>query len=427
MVGIKGKALSFLSLNILGVSIWPIVLKIGGESFSMLAFLFFGFLLASIVSFLILLYLKDLGKFRMILKNKQDTAVLAIGGLLTYAIPAILITVSTVYTSASLASVVFRSWAFFAIIFTPIILKIKINKYQILSLTIGFLALYYALTNGSLVAINNVNAIYLIALIFSAISAAFGTLLIKSRNAAPMAQMLLFDISAVVFFGFLILLSIFMLHYKVYINFDLTITLLILFIGTVSYSIGSFFYLYALRVFDPVFVGNASLLAPILTFFFAALLIHEVIYTYYIISFVIIVLGILINQFSISNANKILNSKKWYKLPPIYDITNVFVESKDPSIYSSLSGGNRALATCGEIAIKYKLLPNDKKRRLEIMNRCILFTMDNPYTGISSSEINFIKNLLKNEEKDVFIGIGNPERIESLIEEIRSQGIELPN
>ncbi len=424
MTGIRGKALAFLSLNILGVSIWPIVLKVGGESFNALAFLFFGFLCASLVSFLLLLYLKDFEKFRVMLQNRKDTAILVIGGLLTYALPAILITVSTVYTSASLASVIFRSWVFFAIIFTPLILKVKVTKYQVLSVSIGFIALYYALTGGYLFRIGNANAIYTAALIFSAVSAALGTLLIKSRSAAPMAQMLLFDISATAFFG-LLLISAFILHYRIFINFDLTTGILILFIGTISYSIGSFFYLYALRVFDPIFVGNISLLAPILTFFFAAALIHEVIYPYYLISFAIIVIGIFINQSSVFNANKRVENKKWYKLPPIYDITNVFVDNKEPAIYASLSGGNRVIATCGEIAKRYKLLPQEKKKTMERIHQCILFTIDNPYPGVSVEELNLIRSLLKNEEKEIFIGIGNPEKIENLINEMRSETKEL--
>ncbi len=159
----------------------------------------------------------------------------------------------------------------------------------------------------------------------------------------------------------------------------------IAFLGFVSYSIGSYFYLYALKVFDPVFVGNASLFAPFVTFFSAFLLIHETLQLYYIVLAGLVLLGILIQQSSKSKAYERVADCASSNV--IFDITGAFVENEHPQLRSYLGDNGRALATLVK-AKSYGALSKDS-------HGCLLFTNNNPLEGVSKGEMKFIEDIIE--------------------------------
>ena len=302
MPSIRDKAAALLTLNILGVGIWAVALKVIGGSQSTFSLLFLSFSLASLVSLLLAIRLGEFSGFKNIFKSRRNAAVTAVGGILTYALPSILLSVGAAHVSASLSSVLFRSWVLFTIPFMPLFLKTRINKYQVAAVALGFVSVYIAMTQGSLLNISMQSLPFLMLILLSAISVALGNLIIKSRNTPPMAQMMFFDICAAAVFG---VVSIFAGQASLgYMAAQLTAPnlLAIAFLGIVSYSIGSYFYLYALKVFDPVLVGNVSLLAPFITFFFAAMLLHETLQPYYIVLAAVVLAGVGIQQLSRSKA-----------------------------------------------------------------------------------------------------------------------------
>lgn len=410
MPGIRGKAAVLLALNILGVGIWAVALKVIGGSQSTFSLLFLSFSLASLVSWFLTIRLDELSGFKNIFKSRRNAAVTAVGGILTYALPSILLSIGAAHISASLSSVLFRSWVLFTIPFIPLFLKTKINKYQVAAVALGFVSVYIAMTQGSLLNVKMQSLPFLMIIFLSAISVALGNLIIKSRNTPPMAQMLFFDICAAVAFG---AVSIFAGQASLgFILAQMTAPnlLAIAFLGVVSYSIGSYFYLYALKVFDPVFVGNASLLAPFITFFFAAILLHETLQPYYIVLAVVVLAGVGIQQLSRSKAYE--RTSKRTSSPLIFDITGAFIDNKHPDLQAYLKSSGRALAT----KLKGGLHIDVEEKR----NGCLFFTTKQPPEFVRKEEVEFIESILcPARDELVLVSVGDIDKAEkALIEHI---------
>ncbi len=418
MVSIRNKALLFLSLNIIGISIWTIALKVIGESPDILSFLLLGFIVATVVNAMLLIASGNRKLLKKTLDNKKEATILTLAGMGMGVIPAILLAIAAPHISASLSGVVYRSWIIFMVPFIPLILKIRVNKYQVVSLALGFLAIYFTLTQGTLFSINMTDVPYLIIPFVGAISAAFANLVVKSRNVKPEVQNFLGSLG-----GLLLLLSFLIgatfMGYRISLQFDFGTILAVLFIGLITYAIGSYFYLYAVRTLDLTLIGNLYFLVPFLTFLFAAVLINEPIHPYYIALAFLVISSILIQRLAPNKAPVRIHNMHTAAMP-IFDITSAFVDSKNDKVYQCVSGTNRALATTGEIAAEFDKLGNNVKDEFANKYKCILFTTDVPHPGVTKNELEFIDDILNGKEDNVLIGIGDPDKLEAAFSEIGS-------
>ena len=75
MVSIRNKALLFLSLNIIGISIWTIALKVIGESPDILSFLLLGFIVATVVNAMLLIASGNRKLLKKTLDNKKEATI----------------------------------------------------------------------------------------------------------------------------------------------------------------------------------------------------------------------------------------------------------------------------------------------------------------------------------------------------------------
>ena len=411
MLNLKRKALVFLSLNVLGLAFFPIALDVGG-SLGAVQFLFYSFLFATALSGIFLVANKKTGKLRDLLHHRRSLLYLIIGGLFNYCVAALLLTVGVMHTSASLAGVVFRAWPLFAVLFIPFMLKTKVNRYQIAALAIGFVAIYFAMTQGTLLNINASMAPYILLLLFSALAAAFSNVIIKGQNVELYTELFVFNISSAAFLGMLMLAMGLPL-----VGINLPSILAILFIGSVTYFVGAYFYFFSLKVFDPILVGNAMMLVPFLTFVFAYLMLGEAIYPYYLLLALFIIAGIIMQQRSPKKAPERIATKA-RSMYTIFDITSAFAENESAEIYDHIKGSGRALAASGEVGMAFERLPQSEKEAMLSKYNCILFTSKNPHKDVAVSEINFINDVMGNAEGNFIIGIGDPNDVEKAFNDL---------
>ncbi|MEM3191275.1 MAG: EamA family transporter [Candidatus Parvarchaeota archaeon] len=402
-----------LSSIVVELALWPIFFGMGSNALGMPLFLFYSFLISTVI-FSIIVIVKRRDGLKQIIKRKQTFYVLVVSGFLNAFHSAALFTIGIMHTTASLAGVIYRSWPLLMVPFIPLVIKIKVNKYRIAALLIGFAALYIALTQGTLVSVNYSYAPYIALLFIAALAVALSNTLIRSQNADVYAQNLIFDIvAAVSFFGLVLATG---SHLGG--SFTLGAIVAILFTGGIACSIGSVFFYYSLKVLEPTIVGNAMLLVPFITFTFSAILLGETIHLYYIILGIVIVCGVVIQRLASEKFPKRV-SRNAGVTTTIFDLTSAFVDNKNPEICNYIAGSGRALGVKGSLADAYESLDASRKREITERYGCIMFTYGKPHPGVTDDELKFIGNVLGLNAGDAFlIGIGEPSKVEEAIKDI---------
>ncbi|MEM0086813.1 MAG: EamA family transporter [Candidatus Micrarchaeaceae archaeon] len=409
----RTKGYILLSSIVVELAFWPIFFDIGSNALGMPLFLFYSFLISTAILGIIVIAKKRDG-LKQIAKRKKTFYVLAVSGFLNAFLSAALLTIGITHTTASLAGVVYRSWPLLMVPFIPLVVRTKVNRYQVASLLIGFAALYIALTQGTLISVNYTYAPYIALLFIAALAVALSNVLIKSQNADVYAQNLIFDTVAAVSFFALVLAT--GAHFGG--NFTLGAIAAILFTGGIAYSIGSVFFYYSLKALEPTIVGNAMLLVPFLTFAFSAVFLGEKIYLYYLILGMVVVGGIVIQRLAPEKVPERV-PKNAGVMATIFDLTSAFVDNRDPEIYNHISGTGRALCVKGSAADAYESLDFGRKREIAERYGCIMFTNRKPHPGVADSELRFIRDVLGIDEDDpLLVGIGEPSKVEEAIKDI---------
>ncbi|MEM3256324.1 MAG: EamA family transporter [Thermoplasmata archaeon] len=417
----RTKGYILLSSIVVELAFWPIIFDIGSNALGMPLFLFYSFLISTAILSIIVIAKKRDG-LKQITKRKKTFYVLAVAGFLNAFLSAALFMIGITHTTASLAGVIYRSWPLLMVPFIPLIIRIKVTKYQVVSLFIGFAALYIALTQGTLISINYIYAPYIALLFVAALAVAISNVLIKSQNADVYAQNLIFDTVAAILFFVLVLVT--GAHFSG--NFTLGTVVAILFTGGIAYSIGSVFFYYSLKTLEPTIVGNAMLLVPFLTFAFSAVFLGEKIYLYYLILGMVVLGGILIQEFASEKVPERIPKNSGITAT-IFDLTSAFVDNRDPEIYNHIVGTGRALCVKGGVADAYESLDFSKKKEIAERYGCIMFTNRKPHPGVTNDELKFIVDVLGLDAGDVLlIGIGEPSKVEEAIKDINLRMASIP-
>jgi drug/metabolite transporter (DMT)-like permease len=408
------KAYVLLLIAIVELGLLPLALDVGGSILGTFTFLFYTFLTGTIVSLAMVFALRKYDKLVEILSSRRTLFMLIISGILNYGIVSVFLTIGTIHTSASIAGVTYRSWVLFMVLFIPFILKVRVTPYQVLSLLIGFAAIYIALTQGTLLSINAGYAPYVLILLAAALSAAVSNLLIKGQNADLAVEIFIFNVFTFAFIAIIMFGG----GIPIGTGINAESLLAVLFAGGIVWSLGALSYFYALKTLEPTIIGNATLLVPFLTFGFAYLFLNEPIYPYYIVLAGLVVLGVLIQRMSPKKAPERIFSGNVSRSMQVYDITSAFSESKNPAVYNYIKEG-RALGVIGENGQRYDDILKEKKRKLAYKYNCMLFTTTNPGGHANNEELEFISEILGLDGgKSALIGIGKPENVEGAFHEL---------
>jgi len=406
-IPMKWKAYIAIIIAEIELSFLPILTSTG-NALGTLQFLFFVFLTSSIVSFVIVVYMKKAKELIAITKSRKAMGVVFSAGILNYALPQLLLTLGIAGTNPVIGSLVIKLWPILLAIMQPFFLKTKVKPQQIIALFLGF-ASVYVLIAGNNANMGKYEMPYIIILIGYALSIAFSNIIIKGNNYDIYSQVFLFNIFSLISVSAVMLV----LHLPFIVSINITEFISFLFLGAITYSIGALLYFYTLKTLNPLIASNATYATPALTALFSNLLLGTKLYAYYGISFVLLIGALIIMQLYSSKAPEYSNSKRFSF--QLFDVTGVFMNTKNSVIKSALWEGNKALAI--------KLKKEQMQKLSSYFNNsiknynCIIQKVDSQ--NLSLEEQEFINDIMnKKENEDIIIGVGDPKDVESAFNEI---------
>ncbi len=385
------------------LSLVPILLGNTFSNVNPITKLFYVFLISSIVSFSIS-YTYDRKGLKSLLSSTKGLPIIAVAGLCNNAISQLLLAVGTVGTNSSIAGIMYRSWVLIAALFIPFVLRTKVTKAQIAAILVGFIGVYLVASQGALLpSANAAEMPYMLVLLGSALAATLAVLIIKFYNASTTASVAVFNISSFALVAALALV----LRIPLTISFTPGTVLVLLFLGVVTYGIGSTLYIYAYKVLNPVFVGNATLAIPLATVLIGAVLGFTPMKAYYIYAIVLMASAVIVQRHLSNKAPERIVSKKGSQMI-MFDVTSAFITNS--KLIGQLKAENRALA----IKMKSETLPRSAYSGIFEAYGCTVFTNKDPHEHVSSDEIAFVNDMMvPGTGETIMVGIGNPEHLES--------------
>ncbi len=385
------------------LSLVPILLGNTFGSVNPITKLFYVFLISSIVS-LSISYAYDRKGLMSLLHSKKGLSIIAVAGLCNNAVSQLLLAVGTLGTNSSIAGIMYRSWVLIAALLIPFVLKTKVTKSQIAAILVGFIGVYLVVSQGALLpSASAAEMPYMLVLLGAALAATLAVLIVKFYNASTTASVAVFNVSSFAFVAVLALV----LKVPLAISFTPGTVLVLLFLGVVTYGIGSTLYIYAYKVLNPVFVGNATLAIPLATVLIGAGLSFAPIKAYYIYAIVLMASAVIVQRQLSNKAPEHITSKKGSSVK-MFDVTSAFITNS--KLISQLKADNRALA----IKTKRETYPRSTYSDIFEEYGCIAFTNKDPNEQISSDEIAFVNDMMTpGTDETVMVGIGNPEHVEN--------------
>jgi len=329
------------------------------------------------------------------ISNKKTFATIAFIGLLNYAFLEYGLTYAERFVSASLATVVYRSYPLLMLLFLPVILRERITKHQVAALLLGFAGLYLALTGGTLLSIKSGEMEIILFLIVIAMASAIATILVKKYMFDMETSMFIFNLANLVFF------AVFFIASGAPLSPILPKELIpILYVGIVYNVLTGFMYYSALRMLKTTFVTNIYFLSPFITFLFAYAILGEAIKIYYVAIAVLVAIGIIIQNFD-KIGGTYRARKRQYRFT-IFDVSGAFANTGDIAISKSLDTGGRVLAVrlAREHAEKIQKVLADSKYE------GIIVDLGNYDTNIEEDrkrEYRFVREIVGAEPEDIVI------------------------
>ncbi|MGC9190715.1 MAG: DMT family transporter [Candidatus Micrarchaeia archaeon] len=410
---ISTKANSYLILALLSGALLPIMLGIAG-SMNIFGFLVLAYALAIPTAYM--LTVKSGSKETMLkyVKDKKKFLQIALIGLLNYAFLEFGLTFAERYISASLATVVYRSYPLLMLLFLPLLLREKVTKYQAAALVLAFAGLYFAITGGSAFSIGSDSAM-IVFLIGIAMASAIATILVKKYMFNMESSMFIFSIA-----NFILFLVAFIITGANFGKVSILDIISILYVGIVYNVFTSFMYYSSLRTLKTTIVTNFYFLSPFITFVFAYLLLGEAIKPYYISIAVLVAIGMVIQNFDKLGGTYLAKNKaKSANKAPIFDVSGAFAEAKDPLLKSVLDNGGRILAT--------KVRSSEPYSTAEFINNALkgegVIVLHDGIAQRSSfkNEYVFVKDVLGAESNDVIVlKAGKPDEGERFFDSLFS-------
>lgn len=408
---IRQIANTYLVLSLLLGSLVPIMLKIGSQNVNIYEYLFLTYLVAVPASFIIILARKKTDRLIASIMNIKEFAFIAFLGLLYYGMLEYGLTYSEKFISASLATVIYRTFPILMLIFLPVMLRERISKYQLIALILGFIGIFVAVTGGSLSIFSNANLPIIGLMVLIAFVAAFVSVAIKKYSFDMEIAIFIFNFAVFILFAALFFVTKAPLQ-----PINLSALTAIIYVGIVYNVFVGVMYYNALRMIKTTFVTNIYFLSPFLTFILSSLILGEQIYLYYIVIAALVAVGLIIQKFDKSGGtylSKINDTKHTF-----HDVTSAFINTDVPLIYNTIRSGGRVLAV--KIDKEYYNSLKQKIHKNYDRNKTIIYTNANRRMT-NNDQDEFIKDIigLKNDEI-VLMGAGEPDLSERALSDVLS-------
>lgn len=397
-----------LAVVVLEISLWSVILQIGGSRIGLLPELFYGFLVGSLVSVSISLA-KDRGRgLASIAKRPNMLAIMVVAGLLNDVLTQLFFGIGTLGTNPSIGAIVFRSWVIMVAILTPIALRQKVSAKQLMATIIGFAGIYLILSGGTLFHFDTGQAGYVGMLLMAAACSTFSTLIMNKYNVDTAGAIAIFNVASFAVICAVILST----HTSIVIAFTTKVILSILFLGVIAYGIGTMLYYYSVKILGPLITGNSILVVPFLTIVFSFFMVGTPIKPYYVIAAMFAAIGIVLQR-RYSKTHEYISSRDIRHSRTLFDVTGAFVTNKG-EVGRMISDGNRAFAAKLDGGLFVKGIHSQifEKRH------CVAFTNKRPYRDVRPDEIDFANELSGSDGEEVLIGVGHPKNLEDSFREL---------
>lgn len=409
---IKSVANTYLVLALVLGALMPVMLKIALQNINIYEYLLLTYMVALPASFA---YVLARGKTKRLvsgMRNLKEFAFIALLGLLNYGLLEFGLSYAEKFVSASLATVVYRSFPLLMLIFLPIMLRERITKHQLIALIAAFAGLYIAMSGGGLSILGNANMPILAIVITIALASAFVSVAIKKYSFDMEIAMFMFNIATFAFFALLFVAS-----GATFQPLNYPALLSIIYVGVVYNVFVGLMYYGALRMIKTTFVTNIYFLSPFITFVFSWLILGEKIYFYYIAIAVLVSIGILIQRFDRKGGMYVSKSKK-NTTHTFHDVTSAFINTDVPLIYNAIKSGGRVLAVrldSDTYATITQRLTKPKGRR---NGNAFLYTSSDRKMTNGAQE-DFIREIMGVDGNDiVLMGAGTPDSCERLLNDV---------
>ena len=291
-MSIKSLANTYLLFALVLGALFPVMLKLA-SGMSIYEYLFLTYLVSVPASLLFVLVSGKREKLASYIRNKKAFALIAFIGLLNYALLNFGMMYAEHFVSASLATVIYRTYPILMFVFLPFVLKERVTKYQGMALSLAFVGLCVAVSMSGVAGglSGNINLPIIALILVIAISVALATVLIKKYAYDMESSMFIFSLANFVLFTLL-----FILNKPQFGGLTATSLIAILYMGVVCNVFVGFMYYGALRMLKTTFVTNIYFLSPFITILFAHLILGEAIMPYYLVVAGLVAVGILIQK-----------------------------------------------------------------------------------------------------------------------------------
>lgn len=409
---IKDLANAYLVLALVLGSLVPIMLKVASQNINIYEYLVLTYAVAVPASFAFVLFRRKTDRLASTMLNYKEFALIAFLGLLNYGMLEYGLTYAEQFVSASLATVVYRTFPIFMLIFLPIMLRERISRYQLAALILGLVGLSIAVTGGSLTAFSNVNLPIIGLIVLIALASAFVSVAIKKYSFDMDIAMFLFNLATFAFF-----IALFIAVKAPIQPVNTSALAAILYVGIVYNVFVGLMYYGALRMIKTTFVTNIYFLSPFLTFVFSWLILGEQVYLYYIAIALFVTAGILIQKLD-RRGGTYQSRSDASREHTFHDVTSAFIHTKVPAIYDEIRSGGRVLAVKMEKDY-YKYI----SRKLGRNDNAILYTNTNKRMT-SGAEDEFIRDIMGIKEGEIaLMSAGDPEASEKALTDALSRRV----
>jgi len=403
---IKLKSYIFITGSLTGGAMLPIALNVADKTnVSIFAFLFIAYLIAVPASLALVVAKKKTKRLVEYIRNPKEYILLGVIGFANLGFVNYGLFYAEKYVGASLATVIYRMQPILMLLFLPVLLRERVSKIQIAALMLGFLGIYIAVGGGSLSLLLGANAGIIFFLVGMTLIAAFSTVFMKRYKTDMESTMFIFNSVALV-----VATGLFVYSGASLPALTLNATIAVLYVGLAAVGI-PFLYYSAFRVLKTTIVTNLYCLSPFITVLFAAVILKEPVYLYYIAIAALVAAGIIIQRFDKRGGTYMAKEKSASKSNiQIFDVTGAFIQNTHPHIYTHIRGNGRALAAKMNAGLYNSFDKNNYG--------CIVFTNKSPPAGVRRDEISFIENIMGPANDEVIVtAIGDVNSAERAISE----------
>lgn len=335
---IDTKGYFYLAISLLTGALLPVILDTA-TNMNIFEFLMLAYMVSVPVSYMLIRVTHRHEKLVAYLKNRRAVATIVLIGLLSYIPSEFILSYSEHFITASLATVVYRSWPLLMLLLLPYFLKERLSKYQIFSLLLAFAGIYVAITGGAftyLLGGADVPVILLLAL--GAFSYGLGSVLMKKYAFNVESAIFLFNLSLLLLFGFLFLATGSRMS-----ALSIRDVFAVFYIGIAVNIVGYYGYFAALRLLKTTLATNVYFLSPFLTIMFANVILGEAIEPYYLLIAVLVSIGLFVQKFDRIGGTYARSAEKHAGLV-IFDVTSAFLSEKEHEILLAMEKGGKVLA-----------------------------------------------------------------------------------